>query len=97
MLSVDGAFVIAEADVHDPMEAVLDGQMAADDGAKLVSQPCQRSNVKPGFAFDFIADFARALAHDNAVEAGPIVAFLKPIDVVECRDRKSTRLNSSHT
>src|SRR5580700_11502732 len=41
VLGADAAFVVAEDHVHDPMEAVLDGPMAADDGAELAGQPCQ--------------------------------------------------------
>jgi hypothetical protein len=32
-----------------------------------------------------MADFARALDHDDAFQSGPIVAFLQPSNIVDCR------------
>jgi hypothetical protein len=55
VLGADAAFIVAEDHIHNPVEAVFDCSVAANDGAKLVCQPYQRRDVKPGFAFDFVA------------------------------------------
>ena len=37
-------------------------------------------------ALDLVADFAGALDHDDALQAGPVMVLLKPVDVVEDGD-----------
>ena len=44
--------------------------------ALLVGQQNQRSDVEAHLAIDLAADFARALDHDDALQAGPIVSLL---------------------
>jgi hypothetical protein len=57
---------------------------STDDGSQLTCQPHQRGDVEACLALDFIADFARALDHDDAFQCGPIVAFLQSSDIVDC-------------
>jgi hypothetical protein len=57
------AFVVTEDHVHHPVNAVLDGPMAADDGTNLVSEPRQRGEVEARFSLDLVGDFAGALDH----------------------------------
>ena len=83
VIGADAAFVVAEHHVHHPVQAVLDRPMTSDDGAELACQPCQRSDVEAGLLLDLVGDFARALDHDDALQSGPIVALLEPVDVMD--------------
>src|SRR6202011_4122268 len=40
--------------------------------------------VEPRLPLDFLADFARALDHDNALKSGPLMAFLQPGHIMDC-------------
>lgn len=81
--------VVAEDHIHHPMQAVLDRPMTADDRPQKIGQQDQRRDVKPRLPLDLSAphaccrEFTDALDHDNAREAGPVVAFLQPGDVVD--------------
>src|SRR5205085_2199529 len=57
--------------------------MAADDRPQLVCHPHQRGDVEARLPLDLVADFARALDHDDAFQSGPIMAFLQPSDIME--------------
>src|SRR5205807_10008679 len=57
--------------------------MAADDRPQLVCHPHQRGDVEARLSLDLVADFARALNHDDAFQSGPIMAFLQPSDIME--------------
>ena len=70
------AFVVAEDHVQHPMQAVFDHPMAADHRSDLVGQQDQRGDVEAHLTIDLVADFARALDHDDAPQTGPIVSFL---------------------
>ena len=70
VIGADAAFVVAEDHVHDPVQAVLDCPMAADDRPELAGQPHQGGDVKARLALDFVADFAGALDHDDAFNPG---------------------------
>ena len=59
VIGSDAAFVVAENHVHHPVETVLDRPVAADDGAELACEPCQRGDVEAGLALDLVGDFAR--------------------------------------
>lgn len=59
--------------------------MAADDWSELLGEPHQGGDVKARVALDFFAGFARALDHDNAFQSRPIVAFLQPSHIMDCR------------
>src|SRR5215475_2216269 len=59
--------------------------MATDGGSQMARQPYQRCDVEACLAFDFVADFARALDHDDAFQSGPIVAFLQPSHIMDRR------------
>src|SRR5947209_3153110 len=59
--------------------------MVADDRPQLDRQPYQGRDVKARLALDLVADFARALDHDDALQSGPIVTFLQPGDIMDRR------------
>src|SRR5215468_7914419 len=57
--------------------------MTSDDRPQLAGEQDQGGNVEARLALDFLADLARALNHDDAFQSGPIVAFLKPGQVID--------------
>ncbi len=65
------------------MEAVLDGPMVADEWSDQASDESERGYVKTRLAFDLATSLAGALDHDNAVEVRPLMALLKPVDIVD--------------
>ena len=83
MVGSDPALVIAEDHVHDPVQAVLDGPVAADDRPQDGRQKHQRCDVKACLVLDFSGDVSRALDHDHCVQAGPVVTFLQPDDIMD--------------
>src|SRR5450830_433678 len=83
-LSADTAFVIAKDHVHDPVEAIFDRPVSADDRPERGRQQHQGGDVKARLALDLIPDFARALDHDDAAQSRPIVAFHKPSHIMDC-------------
>ena len=83
MVGSQAAFVIAEDHIQYPMEAVLDGPMVADEWSDQASDESERGYVKTRLAFDLATSLAGALDHDNAVEVRPLMALLKPVDIVD--------------
>ena len=89
VLGADAAFVIAEGHVHDPVEAVLDRPVGADDRAEQFGEQDERGDVEAGLVLDLVVGrscawgSANAVDHDDCLEAGPVVALLQPADVVE--------------
>src|ERR1700679_979130 len=63
--------------------------MIADEGSDPAGDESQRGNVEPCLAFDLVGgrrwpgDLADALDHDDALQGGPLMALLKPGDVVD--------------
>jgi hypothetical protein len=55
------------------MQAVFDYPMAADHWSDLVREQHHRGDLWADFAIDRVADFARALDHDDALQTGPVV------------------------
>ena len=78
MAGADAAFVIAEHHIHDPVETVFHGPMAAYDGPKRSGLQLQRRNAEPGFAFDFAGGFALAFDHGQGLEAAPATLVWLP-------------------
>src|SRR5665811_1738388 len=70
--------------VHEPVEAIFDRPVAADDRPERGRQQHQGGDVKARLALDLIPDFARALDHDDAAQSRPIVAFHKPSHIMDC-------------
>jgi len=83
MFGPNPALVIAEDHVHDPVQAVLDGPMAAHDRSEEVRQHDQRGDIKACFLRGFSINLAAAFDHDDAVQAGPGVACLQPSDIMD--------------
>ena len=67
MIGSDPAFVVAEDHIHDPMEAVFDGPMVADDWADRMGQQHQGCDVEARLLFDLVAVFAGAFDHDDGL------------------------------
>ena len=86
MVCSQAALVIAEDHVEHPVEAVFDGPMVADERANQIGDENQRGNVETRLAFDLAAGLTGALDHDDTLEARPLMAFLKPVDIVDNRD-----------
>ena len=57
--------------------------MASDSRGDLLRRVFERGDVEAGFRLDFASSFARALNHYDGAQPRPIVAFLKPGDIVE--------------
>src|SRR5213082_3296448 len=83
MVRPDAALVIAEDQVHDPMQAVLDGPMAAHDRSEEVRQHDQGGEVKACLLLGFSTNLAAAFDHDEGVQPGPVVAFPQPSDIMD--------------
>src|SRR3954465_913848 len=79
----DPALVIAEDHVQDPVQAVLNGPVTADDRTQQVRQQHQRCDVEASLLLDFSGDLSRALNHDHRLEARPVVPFLQPGNIVD--------------
>jgi len=75
-MSSDAAFIVAKDHVHDPVQRVLHRPMMANDGAHLFGWQRQRGDEEAGLGFGPVLEFANALDHDDAFEAGPVMAFL---------------------
>jgi hypothetical protein len=58
--------------------------MGADHRPERMRQQYQRGDVEARLLLDLAVDFARALDHDDALQARPIVALLQPCDIVDC-------------
>src|SRR4051812_19383195 len=69
--------------VQDPVQAVLDGPVTADDRTQQVRQQHQRCEVEACLLLDFSGDLSRALNHDHRLEARPVVPFLQPGNIVD--------------
>ena len=63
MFGADSAFVVAEDHIHDPMEAVLDRPMAADDGAETMSELHQWARIAHDVSNAARIRFAGLVAH----------------------------------
>ena len=83
VILADTAFVVAEDHIQHPMQAVLHGPVAANDGADQVCRQRQGGDVKAGLLLDFVPNFTRALDHDDALQPRPVVALLQPGDIVD--------------
>lgn len=57
-------FIVAEDHVHDPMEAVLDGPVAADDRPQQVGRQDQRCDVEACLLLDLFCGFPDAFGDD---------------------------------
>ncbi|GAJ30015.1 hypothetical protein AA0498_0666 [Acidomonas methanolica] len=79
----DAAFIVAKHHVHDPVEAIFDRPVTADDRAEEVRRHEQGGDVIPGFAFHLAIDLALAVDHDHGVQARPAMAFLQSFHVMD--------------
>ena len=52
-------------------------------GGDLLRRAFELGDVEAGFRLDFASSFARALNHYDGAQPRPIVALLKPGDIVE--------------
>ena len=77
------ALVVAEHHVHHPVQAVLDGPVAAHDGAEQGGNHDQRCEIKPCLMLGFSVRLTAAFDHDDRLQPRPIVAFLEPLDVID--------------
>ena len=82
VIGPDATLVVTKHHVHDPVQAVFDGPVAAYDVPQVNRRHRHRSDIVACFTLDFSADFAAALDDDQAFEARPTMALLKPLDVV---------------
>src|SRR5260370_35578147 len=57
--------------------------MTADDRPQKACQQHQRSDVEACLPLDLIADLSGAFDDDDGLQAGPLVAFLQPVDVMD--------------
>ena len=76
VIGADAAFIVAEDHVHDPMQAVLDCPMTADDGSEKDRQQDERGDVEACLPLDRIASLPGAFDDDDSFQAGPVVALL---------------------
>ena len=89
VIGSDAALIVEEDHVHDPIRAVPDRPMAADDRVRRRLASKTSEVMQPGLALDLVVlrartgDLANAVNDDDGFEAGPIVAFLQPVDIVE--------------
>jgi hypothetical protein len=61
----------------------LDGPVGSDHRADRGGQHHQRGDVEACFVGYLAADFAPAFDHDNSFQAGPLMARLKLVDIVD--------------
>ena len=59
--------------------------MASDDRPEKMRQHDQRRDVIARLAFDLAADFTRAFDDGDSVQAGPVMPFPQPFDIVDDR------------
>jgi hypothetical protein len=83
VIDADPALVVAEDHAHDPMQAVLDCPMNADDRPEKDRQQDERGDVEACLPLDLVTDFPGAFGDDDGFQAGPVVAFLQPGDIVD--------------
>src|SRR5882757_7824878 len=83
MVGSHTALVITEHNVHHPVEAVLDGPVAAYDGADQGRDDDQGCEIKPCLILGFSVGLAAAFYHDHGLQPWPVMAFLKPLDVID--------------
>lgn len=81
----DTAFVVAKDHVHHPMQAVLDGPVAANDWPNLLGRMRQGGDVEPCLPLGFVSGFARGFDHDDAFQPWPAVAFPQPANLMQDR------------
>ena len=86
VIGSEPASVVSEDHLHDPVQAVLHGPVVSDKGSHLAGRHAQRGDVEAGLMLDFAAEFAAAVDHDYAFQAGPSMAFLQPGDIVDDGD-----------
>src|SRR5581483_839814 len=67
----DPAAVLAERDIQDPVQAVLDPPVAADGGGQARGVRRQAADVVAALVRPLLADPARGLDHDHAPQPGP--------------------------
>ena len=72
----DAAFVITEHHIQNPVQAVFDGPMAADDRPEFVGRQVQGTDIEAGFALYLAAGFTDAFDNDDGLQSGPFVALL---------------------
>ena len=83
VIGSQAAFVIAEDHVHDPVQTVLGGPVAAHDRPRQVRRQQQGRDGEAGLLPDLAATLVRAFDHDHGVQSGPGMSFLQPGDVVD--------------
>ena len=76
------ALVVAKHHVHHPVQAVLDGPVAAHDGADQGRDHDQGREIKPCLMLGFSVDLTAAFDHDHGLQPRPLMPFLKPLDVI---------------
>jgi hypothetical protein len=57
--------------------------MAAHDWPQKMRQHHERGNIKPRLPLGFVADFTCAFNHHDSFQAGPVMAFSQPFDIVD--------------
>ena len=82
-VAVPGAVVVlVEGDVEDPVEAVLDAPVAADDAGEVSGVGRQAGEVVASLRRDRVTDAAGRLDADDALEVGPGVVRVDVGEVV---------------
>ena len=79
----DATFVVAEDHVHDPVQRVFNGPVRADHRTDSLGLERERGDIKARFVTYLARDFALALHHDDALEAGPFMSLLQPCDIMQ--------------
>ena len=83
VIGAQAAFVVAEDHVHDPVQAVFDAPMIADDGAEAFGRQIERGDVEARISLALAVELAQAVQDDDAGEARPGVALAQPVNVVD--------------
>jgi hypothetical protein len=78
----DTALVVAEHHIHHPVQAVLDGPMAAQDGADQSRDRDQGCEIQPCLMLGFSVGLTAAFDHDDRLQTRPVMAFLKPLHII---------------
>ncbi len=79
VMGADAAFIVTKDHIHDPVQAVSDRPMAADDCRLAFGWQGQGCDVEAGLGFGFVADFASAFEHDDGIESWPVITPWKPM------------------
>ena len=80
------ALVVSEEHVENPVQAVLDGPVAAHDGGDEMGRDNQGGEVEACLVLGLAAKLAPAFDDHDTVQAGPAMALTQPGDIVDYRD-----------